>query len=378
MIFKNNYFGSVCCAATTHVFILITMSSFIFMFASNMIRTNVSTPVANVHNEKRQKPLSINTYLNTLAVDTFTQPDPKNDSIFSNPNNFLQEKLLYAEKVYQAAIKARHTWLATFFKNDTSKVIPWDIKRTTHIWNYFPPAFHCQHEVERVGRLGHGGKWICGMKLYTTPPKPEECVVYIFGEDSSPGGSSVLERDLLKRTECHLFKFEFNQTLIHHPRCHLFPTVKIGDVNGNMRKTLRTIMAENDHGWIDILIMDIGGRELIVLEQIMQDYNEVLPFGQLQVEIHIPPEKETKNQLKKKLKHEMFTKFFKWFEKLEEKGLRPFHSEASFLEGCGRSCNSKIRKKRNNVGDGKCQGVEAVMEYAFFNVRGKHLLLSGK
>lgn len=27
------------------------------------------------------------------------------------------------------------------------------------VWDFFPPAFNCPHEMERVGRLGDGGKW---------------------------------------------------------------------------------------------------------------------------------------------------------------------------------------------------------------------------
>jgi len=27
----------------------------------------------------------------------------------------------------------------------------------------FPPAFFCPHELERVGELGDGGRWVCGI-----------------------------------------------------------------------------------------------------------------------------------------------------------------------------------------------------------------------
>jgi len=31
------------------------------------------------------------------------------------------------------------------------------------VWDFFPPGFNCPHEVERLGALGDGGKWVCGL-----------------------------------------------------------------------------------------------------------------------------------------------------------------------------------------------------------------------
>ena len=45
--------------------------------------------------------------------------------------------------------------------------------------SFFPPAFQCPHEVERVGSLGDGGKWTCGLSRLK---HKTDCLVYTFGE----------------------------------------------------------------------------------------------------------------------------------------------------------------------------------------------------
>jgi hypothetical protein len=44
--------------------------------------------------------------------------------------------------------------------------------------DFFIPAFQCPHRVERIGTLGDGGKWVCGLDRVA---KQEKCVVYSFG-----------------------------------------------------------------------------------------------------------------------------------------------------------------------------------------------------
>jgi Methyltransferase domain len=44
--------------------------------------------------------------------------------------------------------------------------------------DFFIPAFQCPHHVERIGVLGDGGKWVCGVERIA---KQEKCVIYSFG-----------------------------------------------------------------------------------------------------------------------------------------------------------------------------------------------------
>ena len=41
-----------------------------------------------------------------------------------------------------------------------------------------PPTFDCPHELERIGAVGDGGKWICGLSRIEDKP---DCVIYTFG-----------------------------------------------------------------------------------------------------------------------------------------------------------------------------------------------------
>ncbi|CAL8117814.1 unnamed protein product [Orchesella dallaii] len=265
--------------------------------------------------------------------------------------------------IYQRVIKKRSSWIGSHNHNDSSKVNPWNRKTLTHIWNFFPPAFNCPFMLERVGRLGHGGKWICGLELYEYSPSkvsniiresPEECTIYIFG-----GDDLTIEKELVRRADCQIFIFDRKSNKAYaHPRVEVIPEVKISDKNEKEENTLYNILKENDHGWLDIMVMDIQGRELKVLEQIAEDF-DVLPFGQLQVEIHLP--KQDKDD---KGRHKIFQNFKKWFERMEAKGLRPFFSEANLFQGC---INGK--KESSNTPN--------VMEYSFINLRGKHLLVQG-
>jgi hypothetical protein len=76
------------------------------------------------------------------------------------------------------------------------------------------------------------------------------------------------------------------------------------------------------HDFIDILKVDIEGSEFDTLTSMMKYYkeqNKPLPFGQLQLEIHA--DKIT------------FVQFLKWWEDLEEAGLRPFWTEVGEASG---------------------------------------------
>lgn len=74
-------------------------------------------------------------------------------------------------------------------------------------------------------------------------------------------------------------------------------------------------MKENGHDWIDILKVDIEGSEYDTFNAIMDDFGDVLPFSQLQMELHV------RNNMVS------FPDFLNWWERLESKGVYPWWTE---------------------------------------------------
>ena len=69
--------------------------------------------------------------------------------------------------------------------------------------DFFPPAFNCPHELERIGALGDGGKWLCGLSRLESKP---DCVVYSIGAATH----ASFEAELLARTRfCEVWGFDF-------------------------------------------------------------------------------------------------------------------------------------------------------------------------
>lgn len=84
--------------------------------------------------------------------------------------------------------------------------------------------------------------------------------------------------------------------------------------------TLEAVMRTNGHAYIDILKVDIEGYEFETLKAMIQPYvdsGEPLPFGQLQVELHMWSKR--------------FPDFLSWWEMLEAAGLRPVMMEPNLV-----------------------------------------------
>ena len=44
--------------------------------------------------------------------------------------------------------------------------------------DFFIPSYQCPHRLERIGTMGDGGKWVCGIDRVA---KQDKCVIYSFG-----------------------------------------------------------------------------------------------------------------------------------------------------------------------------------------------------
>ena len=96
--------------------------------------------------------------------------------------------------------------------------------------DFFTAAFQCPHRVGRVGTLGDGGKWVCGLDRVA---RQKQCVIYSFGLSMSTlstpqwfdrvltptryinptgiNGESSFERDLLLRAPgCEAWGYDYS------------------------------------------------------------------------------------------------------------------------------------------------------------------------
>ncbi|KAI7830512.1 methyltransferase domain-containing protein [Gamsiella multidivaricata] len=158
------------------------------------------------------------------------------------------------------------------------------------------------------------------MSLYEEKPR-SKCVIYSFGVNYE----TRFEGEMLDRTECEIWAYDASVQQMG-PETHgrpgaYFRPYFVGDKDYVDRKsipwrTLRSLMKENGHDWIDILKIDIEGSEYPTFNAMMDDF-DVLPFSQLQIELHVDR------------KHVAFSDFLHWWQKLESKGLRPFWTEVN-------------------------------------------------
>lgn len=172
------------------------------------------------------------------------------------------------------------------------------------------------------------------------------------------GGDSSFEDELLSVTNCSVFAFDptvagiLLNTTKYEGRVH-FEKVGLGApsavTNSSTIKSLKEIMTERGHSWIDVLKVDIEGGEFAAFEQIFTDFPEELPFGHLSMEIHLT------NFVGGKAAEEegkQFQWFWVWWTKLERLGLRAWVSEVNHLF----NVNSGVLKPW-------------LIEYSFINVR---------
>jgi len=106
--------------------------------------------------------------------------------------------------------------------------------------SFFPPSFDCPHELERIGALGDGGKWTCGMSRLEHKP---DCIIYSFGAsvrlsrfrlalswtDVGMNYETSFEAELLERTRhCQVWGYDyrsnsFGSHIKNNYRAHFLP-----------------------------------------------------------------------------------------------------------------------------------------------------------
>jgi hypothetical protein len=300
-----------------------------------------------------------------LSVLLFANSESSHDSLLSamafRQNTDLVETLREEEFLYNKMLHLRQELIKKWGPTP-EQVVPFPPRDDFYtLWDFFLPSFRCPHRLERIGIMGDGGKWFCGAERIASKKK---CVMYSFGIN----GESSFEADLMKAAPgCEVYGYDysvnsFGPEIEEDPelksRAH-FWAYALGSKDyyntADNIKTykLRTLMERNGHDFIDVLKIDIEGHEFDSLEVFIDSFHgEPLPFGQLQLEVHAYEDSEWGVD---------FAKFLKWWEKLEEAGLRPFFSEANLVFV--------------NLVRGVCP---CLIEYSFINTRGNHEFISNR
>ncbi|KAJ7482217.1 methyltransferase domain-containing protein [Mycena galericulata] len=256
------------------------------------------------------------------------------------------------ERRYQEAIKERKKNIKLIGVDKLAFPAPYSAFYT--LWDLFGPAFSCPFSVYRVGTMGDGGKWVCGLERAT---HRENCVIYSMGVERQ----SSFEQEVLRQSErCQVYGFDFSvsewgpelraDTEVNS-RAHFFPW-KIGGVDNHEASpkeySLQGIMKELGHDFIDIWKIDIEGSEFSALAAVIESFKgQPLPFGQMQIEIHIGYSAEMNT----------VGAIDEWWTMLEDAGLRPFWTELNLLD---------VNFLRRGP---------LVAEWSLINIRGKHALV---
>ncbi|PVH80514.1 hypothetical protein DL98DRAFT_491330 [Cadophora sp. DSE1049] len=200
------------------------------------------------------------------------------------------------------------------------------------VWDLVPASWNCPYEVERIGRMGDGGKWVCGMSRYEKKSRP--CVLYSFGVQNE----SSFEQEMLERTNCEIWGYDFSVeafgpaiTNEYASRTHFMKVGIAGTTNKEMTPpfyTVQDLMEMNGHSYIDILKIDVEFAEFGTMTSLLThtaSLMQAFPIGQMLMEIHL-----FGNDLDRTEPHTL-GQFLDWWESMEERGVRPAWTEPNLL-----------------------------------------------
>ncbi|CAD6448092.1 395e1552-91dd-4518-9e9b-b36255a8e261 [Sclerotinia trifoliorum] len=291
-------------------------------------------------------------------------PDPKlhNPSPFSLRPLSTFERMARSEFAWRTSVHSRHEMAVKHPSYPRIPLFPAqklsDFSNTPYtIWDFFPASWTCPHDIQRVGRLGDGGKW---RKQRNKKRKKDGIIIYSFGVNDE----STFEEEMLSRiptSQIHAYDFsvtKFGPQLspAYASRAH-FLKYGLGSTDIPSKTppfyTLQTLMTQNNHSYIDILKIDIEGSEYTALDSFMDFHQQEgkLPVGQVMIELHLVDDERVH-----------FERFLKWWERLEGFGMRPTWFETNLLAV--------------TLGEGKTD--PRCVEYVWVNVKDERSVLLGE
>lgn len=200
------------------------------------------------------------------------------------------------------------------------------------LWDYFGPSYNCISR-ERVGKIGDGGKWLCGVRTVLARRFP--CIVYSIGSKGEISFEQGMQ-EKLPHCEIHIFDPTLTseqEKIIKDSLLNIhFYDLGLGAVDGEFRiknrkalwtqrtknvypvQTLGTIMSNLGHSWIDVLKVDIEGGEWAIFEKLFEEF-QIIPATQIQIELHFLGDAKVA---------------LNFFKSMKEKGFRVFSVEPNY------------------------------------------------
>jgi hypothetical protein len=269
--------------------------------------------------------------------------------------SWLRERIALSEKTWQKSVVQREEMAQQHPDNPKIPFFPTDfLKYPFTVWDFFPATWTCPHDFQRVGRLGDGGKWVCGMSVYESLPAPkfptsesaevredpkisqDGLVIYSFGIN----GESSFEAEMLERVpSARIWGYDFSvdgwgiQIPTAQRHRTFFKKIGLGKEDKHDASppfyTLPTLMKTNNHTYIDVLKIDVEGSEYDSLDTMMNAFEGiqsasgkgVLPIGQVMIEIHLGNGVDMNSPVAGA--NVDFERFRTWWERLEKMGMRP-------------------------------------------------------
>ncbi|KAI9669526.1 MAG: hypothetical protein M1817_004645 [Caeruleum heppii] len=232
----------------------------------------------------------------------------------------VSQRLERSERSWADSVLMRHQMRAQHATPDKIPFFPMDFNTAPYVvWDFFPSTWSCPWDIQRIGRLGDGGKWVCGMSRYEER-EDNATIIYSFGVNDE----STFEAEMLQRTNAEVFAYDYSVddfgpqlAPAYRSRAHFQKVGLSGEDNINRNPpfhTIKTLMDQNNHTYMDMLKIDIEGAEYDVLTRLMDDFEgSTLPIGQIMIEIHLQAEDSQYG----------WKGFFDWWERLESFGIRP-------------------------------------------------------
>ena len=202
---------------------------------------------------------------------------------------------------------------------------PWDETRGMYLWDWFLDSYTC-HSRQRIGRVGDGGKWVCGL---ATMKDLDRCIVYSYGirDDVS------FELDLIARTGCEVHAFDPSIGALPDAvpdelvRTGAFTWHKqaLSSVTGSVdtfmnAESLLDTMVRLGHAKLTLLKVDIEGSEWGVFSSLFS--NARAGVGK--------PLRLLTDQLLIELHYRDVDSAFEFFEGMESEGFRIFSRETNY------------------------------------------------